>query len=597
MKKTLHNPSNTAPKSDERDKAHDLGAKTDFIIKVTQVAHDVANPLSVVKKIVKSFSGLQDITTLSGYTMDWISAKPRKNNTIYIQCENEGLKFEVLDSQNELKCGFIHWEQLVYQLKEDIVNNKSDIYRLQKEFLPILLEHTERLGYTKRKPDEKRIPETQRIQLENSVQKISVILDGILNKDSQDEPLQPFILALTLHNAIEETKLNFEHQKIDFIEEFSPSTQMVFIEGQRYQIDRAITNLMRNAAQAFDRNPGTVTLKLTSDEFYLYLTVLDTGKGMPPEMVEKIKNNVSFTSGKNDGHGIGLGQVHSALNRNFAEMDVSSEIGKGTKFVLKFKKCTPPPWMAESIELTSDDIIIILDADTVVHGEWACNFETIIEKHPNIRIHNFTDSLKALDFIHSLGVDAQKNIVLFTDFDASNQECDGLKIIKKSQVRRSFLVTKHIAIQDIQEELLVLNAKLIPKTLKQFIPIVVNPSSVEYSQQNLKLVDAVWLEDDEAIASAFSVQFAVAGKKIDIYRNPFEFMANNHFYPKNTPIFLDNNYEGILVSGIELGLELHNLGFTQLNLITAQMSIEHEDYPFFTRIIYKQKFNCLLDYL
>lgn len=596
MKKTPHN-FHTVSKSDAAHENNDFVAQTAFVTEVNQIAHDVTNPLNVVKKIAQYFSNLPEIATIAGYTMDWISTKPRKNNTIYIGLENEGLRFEVLDSQNELKCGFINWEQIVYQLKEDFVKNQSDIYSLQKEFLPILLEHTEKLGHTKKKPDEKRIPEVHRIQLENSVQKISIILDRILNKDSQDELLQPFIFALALHNAIEETKLNFEHQKINFIEEFSPDAQIIFIEGQRYQIDRAITNLMRNAAQAFDGNPGNVILKLASDEFYLYLTILDTGKGMSPEMIERIKSNISFTAGKNDGHGIGLGQVHATLNRNFAKMDVASEIGKGTQFVLKFKKCTPPQWAAQSIELKPNDIIIIVDANTTAHGEWACSFEAIIEKHPNVRIHNFINGFKALEFIRSLSSDAQENLVLFTDFDASNQKCNGLKIIKESGIKRAFLITPHTDAQNIQQELLELNAKLIPKALKKFIPIVINTLSAEYSQQNPKLVDAVWLEDDEMLASAFSRSFAVAGKKVDIYRNPFEFMANNHIYPKNTPVFLDNNYEGIWVSGIEIGLKLHNLGFTQLNLITAQMSIEHEDYPFFSRIIYKQKFNCLLDYL
>lgn len=595
MKKTPRN-SHTVSKSYEAHENNDFVAQPDFVAEINQIAHDVTNPLTVVKKIVQYFSNLPDIATIAGYKMDWISTKPRKNNTIYIQFENEGLRFEVLDSQNELKCGFINWEQLAYQLKEDFVRHQSDIDSLQKEFLPILLEHTEKLGHTKKKRDEKRIPEVHRIQLENSVQKISIILDGILNKDSQDEPLQPFIFALTLHNAIEETKLNFEHQKINFIEEFSPDAQMIFIEGQRYQIDRAITNLMRNAAQAFDGNPGNVILKLTSDEFYLYLTIVDTGKGMPPEMVEKIKNNVSFTAGKIDGHGIGLGQVHATLNRNFAKMDVASEIGKGTQFVLKFKKCTPPQWAAQSIELKPNDIIIIVDADTTAHGEWACSFETIIEKHPNIRIHNFINGFKALEFIHSLSSDATENLVLFTDFDAPNQEYNGLKIIKDSGIKRAFLVTRHTDTQNIQQELLALNAKLIPKTLKQFVPIDIKTSS-EYSQQNLKLVDAIWLEDDEMLAFAFRQSFDSSGKKIDIYRNPFEFMANNHIYPKNTPIFLDNNYEGTYVSGIELGLKLHNLGFTQLNLITGERNIEHKDYPFFSRIIYKLKFNSLLDYL
>ena len=97
--------------------------------------------------------------------------------------------------------------------------------------------------------------------------------------------------------------------------------------------------------------------------------------------------------------------------------------------------------------------------------------------------------------------------------------------------------------------------------------------------------------------SLFANEFASVDKKIDIYRNPFELMNNTHIYPKNTPIFLDNNYEGTYISGTELGLELHNLGFTQLTLITAETSIEHEDYPFFSRIIYKRNFKSLLDYL
>ena len=571
-------------------------SQAEFITAVTRIAHDVTNPLIAIKQITKYFSNLKDINTTSGYKMDLLSTKMREKNTIYIQHDNQGMKYEVIDSQNELKSGFITWEQLTNQLKQDFLKNKSSL-ELQKEFLPILLEYTENLGLTKKSPDEKRIPEAQRIQLENSVQKIFVILDKILNKDSQDEPLQPFILALTLHNTIEETTLNFEHQKINFIEEFAPNSQIVFIEGQRYQIDRAITNLIRNAAQALDGNPGNVVLKLDSDEFYLYVTVQDTGKGMPPEMVNKIKNNVAFTAGKNDGHGIGLGQVHTTLNRNLAEMDIVSEIGKGTQFVLKFKKCAPPQWAAQAIELKPNDVIIIVDSDTTAHGEWACAFEAIIEKHPNIHLHNFVEGSKALGFIRSLGSDVQKDLILFTDFDASNHECNGLKIIKESGIKRAFIVSEYTDTQNIQQELLELNARLIPKKLKQFIPIIVDISSTEYSEKNPKLVDAVWLEDDKMVGSLFANEFASVDKKIDIYRNPFELMNNTHIYPKNTPIFLDNNYEGTYISGTELGLELHNLGFTQLTLITAETSIEHEDYPFFSRIIYKRNFKSLLDYL
>ena len=44
----------------------------------------------------------------------------------------------------------------------------------------------------------------------------------------------------------------------------------------------------------------------------------------------------------------------------------------------------------------------------------------------------------ALGFIRSLGSDVQKDLILFTDFDASNHECNGLKIIKESGIKCAF---------------------------------------------------------------------------------------------------------------------------------------------------------------
>ena len=564
----------------------ELETQAKFITVVNRIAHDVSGSMGVIKKMAKYFLNLKEITAISGYEMRPISTSEREDNIIYIQANDNGLQYEVLDSQKELKKGVASWEQLFAQLKQDSSKIESDFLEFQKEYLPILLEYTEKLGFTKKKMIERRIPEAQRVQLENSTQKAMTIMEGILSKylnpeENQDESISVFPPSLAIHDAFAETRLNYEHQGINFIEEFNSNSQMVFIEGQRSQINRAITNLLRNAAQALDGKPGDVVLKLDSDEFYVYITIQDTGKGMPSEMVNKIKNNIAFTEGKKDGHGIGLGQVHATLNRNFAEMDIISELGKSTQFIIKFKKSLPPNWAAQTIEITPKDKVIIVDDDPSIHGDWGFNFEPIIEKHPSISIHNFYESQKALDYIHSLPLDEQNNILLLSDFELAHDARNGLNVIEESKVKRAFLVTSHCNEPDIQQALLKLNAKLLPKKLNQYIPIIVLENKAEYSEANLKEVDGIWLDDDAGFTLMHEQDLVMSGKKVDIYRSPKALMDNIHIYPKHIPILLDNNFEATSIRGTGVAKDLHERGFTKLFLVSGD-KLNPNDYPYLT---------------
>ena len=80
---------------------------------------------------------------------------------------------------------------------------------------------------------------------------------------------------------------------IELKEEFSPESLFAFVNIQSTQVNRAISNIMNNAAQAFDGKPGNVILKLRSDNESVYISICDNGKGMTPEMGEKIKNNIT----------------------------------------------------------------------------------------------------------------------------------------------------------------------------------------------------------------------------------------------------------------------------------------------------------------
>lgn len=222
-----------------------------------------------------------------------------------------------------------------------------------------------------------------------------------------------------------------------------------------------------------------------------------------------------------------------------------------------------------------------MDDDPSIHGDWGFNFEPIIEKYPSISIHNFYESQKALDYIHSLPLDEQNNILLLSDFELANDTRNGLNVIEESKAKRAFLVTSHCNESDIQQALIKLNAKLLPKKLNQYIPIIVTENKVQHSATNLKEVDGIWLDDDVGFTFMYEQDLIISNRKVDIYRNPKALMDNIHIYPKNTPILLDNNFESSNTHGTDIALELHKLGFTKIFLVSGD-KFNPNDYPYLT---------------
>jgi CheY-like chemotaxis protein len=106
-------------------------------------------------------------------------------------------------------------------------------------------------------------------------------------------------------------------------------------------------NLCTNAAQAMEEDGGQLNIslsqvKLTSENIRLYpdlntglyikLSVQDTGKGISPEIIEKIYHPYFTTKEKGKGTGLGLSVVHGILQSYGGGIDVYSEPGRGTKF-------------------------------------------------------------------------------------------------------------------------------------------------------------------------------------------------------------------------------------------------------------------------
>ena len=104
--------------------------------------------------------------------------------------------------------------------------------------------------------------------------------------------------------------------------------------GDGTALERVLINLITNACDAMTQG-GTVRIEseaLSDRPGWLQLTVADTGLGIRPEVLSKIFDLLYTT--KADGTGLGLWLSKRIVQEHNGNLQVQSELGKGTTFAL-----------------------------------------------------------------------------------------------------------------------------------------------------------------------------------------------------------------------------------------------------------------------
>ncbi|MGB8296637.1 MAG: ATP-binding protein [Polyangia bacterium] len=116
----------------------------------------------------------------------------------------------------------------------------------------------------------------------------------------------------------------------------------VAVEGASGQLRQVLWNLLRNAVAAM---PGGGRVRLvvsrrerTHGAAQAVLSVSDTGIGIPQEDLDHIFE--PFFSRRADGTGLGLAITARIVEDHKGSIEVSSEVGKGTTFVIRFPAAT-----------------------------------------------------------------------------------------------------------------------------------------------------------------------------------------------------------------------------------------------------------------
>jgi signal transduction histidine kinase len=119
-------------------------------------------------------------------------------------------------------------------------------------------------------------------------------------------------------------------QRVTLEEEIEANLPPLMLDRQR--IHEALWNLVNNGLQAM---PEGGRLRLTAQRFEgkeVLIQIVDTGEGIPRENLGKIFDYY-FTT-KEKGMGLGLPLAHKIIQEHGGAIEVKSEVGKGTRFLV-----------------------------------------------------------------------------------------------------------------------------------------------------------------------------------------------------------------------------------------------------------------------
>lgn len=102
------------------------------------------------------------------------------------------------------------------------------------------------------------------------------------------------------------------------------------------KIFRALFNLINNSIEAVNEN-GKISLTVKLDGNFLVFELLDNGKGVKAENIEKIFDPF-FTEGKTKGTGLGLAVVREIIKEHNGDISVYSKENEFTKFIVRLPR-------------------------------------------------------------------------------------------------------------------------------------------------------------------------------------------------------------------------------------------------------------------
>jgi len=100
------------------------------------------------------------------------------------------------------------------------------------------------------------------------------------------------------------------------------------------QLNQVFMNLLVNAGQSIEGKNGLIVIKTWSENDNIYISVKDNGCGIPKDKIGKIFEPFYTTKEVGKGTGLGLSLTYDIIKKHNGLIEVDSEVGIGTEFLI-----------------------------------------------------------------------------------------------------------------------------------------------------------------------------------------------------------------------------------------------------------------------
>lgn len=170
--------------------------------------------------------------------------------------------------------------------------------------------------------------------IEEGVQRASSIVNSLVHF-SRDTPSMREVCDI--HKVIDNCLVMLNHQLKYKVEVYKSYGELggLKIVGNEGQLHQAILNIIHNAEQSIQEN-GTITISTYTEGDKMKVSILDTGGGIAPEHLPRIRDPFFTTKDAGEGTGLGLSITYKVIEAHDGTIAVESELGKGTRFIITF---------------------------------------------------------------------------------------------------------------------------------------------------------------------------------------------------------------------------------------------------------------------
>lgn len=178
----------------------------------------------------------------------------------------------------------------------------------------------------------------------HEVNRLNLLVDKVLKMSAFDEEVETLNkekldLNMLCNSVLKSLKLHFEKHQVHV--SYNPSPIEASVYADKIHLSNVIYNIIDNAVKYSNEQPE-LSINIFETSKFWNLQICDQGKGIAQNHLDKVFDRF-FRAPQDDrhdvkGYGLGLNYAKDIIHKHNGELDIESEINKGTTVTIKLRK-------------------------------------------------------------------------------------------------------------------------------------------------------------------------------------------------------------------------------------------------------------------